>query len=357
MSYGSTKKRIFFLDEIRALAIILIMLVHVSATWTQNIPLNENYVIALLFQIIGRSGVPLFLMLTGALLINKDYSISEFMQKRFKRVFIPLIFWSVIYFVISFVKRDYDLIPALYAGFTAAWYVWMLLGVYLFMPIINEFVKNKGINGVEYFLGLFFIASFVYSLGIFDLTIFGPDLGYFLTPVSYTILGYYIMNKEFKISNNKLIILGLLIFISMWLSIVYLNVSGNYHFEGSNLTVFFIRGSVELNIFTILQASAIFLIIKYINSPANKGIFHRISLLLKKRYPKKITSNISKYSYGMYLSHLPLIWLLFENSSFLIKHSPLKWIPFLTIIVLIISFFIVWILDKIPYLKEVSGAH
>jgi surface polysaccharide O-acyltransferase-like enzyme len=351
------KKRIFFLDELRALAIIFIMLVHISATWTQNLPLNENYVIALLFQIIGRSGVPLFLMITGTLLINKNYEISEFMKKRFTRVFAPLIFWSVIYFFIYFIRGNYHLIPTLYSGFTAAWYVWMLLGVYLFMPIINEFVKNKGIGGVEYFLGLFFIASFVYSLGIYNFNIFGPDLGYFLTPISYTILGYYLTNKEFKISNNKLVILGLLIFVSMCLSVAYLNVGGNYHFEGSYLSVFFIRGIVELNIFTILQASSIFLIIKYINSPETIGIFHKLSLLFKKRYPKKITSNISKYSYGMYLSHLPIIWFLFTNYGFFIKHSPLKWIPVLTIIVAIISFFIVWILNKIPYLKEVSGAH
>lgn len=35
---------------------------------------------------------------------------------------------------------------------TSRWYVWMILGVYLAMPIINDFVKNRGLKGVEYFL-------------------------------------------------------------------------------------------------------------------------------------------------------------------------------------------------------------
>lgn len=40
-------------------------------------------------------------MISGALLINKDYSISAFIRKKFNRIFIPYIFWAVILVLFS----------------------------------------------------------------------------------------------------------------------------------------------------------------------------------------------------------------------------------------------------------------
>jgi surface polysaccharide O-acyltransferase-like enzyme len=40
-------------------------------------------------------------MVSGALLLNKKYEFNYFFKKRFNRVVIPLIFWSIIYVLFS----------------------------------------------------------------------------------------------------------------------------------------------------------------------------------------------------------------------------------------------------------------
>ena len=92
------KDRIFYLDEIRALAILLVLLAHTI----QNFPVQVDYLASptlLSYLTISRMGVPLFFMLSGALLIGKDYTLSEFFKKRFTRVLIPAVFWYIIMFL------------------------------------------------------------------------------------------------------------------------------------------------------------------------------------------------------------------------------------------------------------------
>ena len=76
------KDRIFYFDEIRAFAILLVLLAHTI----KNFPVNVNYLASptlLSYLTVSRMGVPLFFMLSGALLLGKNYSISSFFKKRF----------------------------------------------------------------------------------------------------------------------------------------------------------------------------------------------------------------------------------------------------------------------------------
>ena len=41
------------------------------------------------------------------------------------------------------------------------WYFWMVIGVFLAIPVINEFIKNKKIEGAKYFTSIFIISSIV----------------------------------------------------------------------------------------------------------------------------------------------------------------------------------------------------
>ena len=54
------------------------------------------------YQSFGRLGVPLFIMLTGALLLSPSKTnedLGTFFKKRFSRIGLPCLFWGVIYFI------------------------------------------------------------------------------------------------------------------------------------------------------------------------------------------------------------------------------------------------------------------
>jgi surface polysaccharide O-acyltransferase-like enzyme len=90
-------------DLIRVIAIIGVILLHASNDLTSQItslPILRWWMVDI-YQSVGRMGVPLFLMLSGVLLLapsKKEEEISYFFKKRFIRIGLPFIFWSSIYF-------------------------------------------------------------------------------------------------------------------------------------------------------------------------------------------------------------------------------------------------------------------
>lgn len=80
MTVSKYKNRIIYLDYLRVLAILGVILNHISSYWDHTSVLNQN--IALLYNAFGRIGVPVFLMLTGVLLLNNKLPIKDFIKRR-----------------------------------------------------------------------------------------------------------------------------------------------------------------------------------------------------------------------------------------------------------------------------------
>lgn len=89
-------KRVFYYDALRSLAIFGIIACHMTANFitnTNNISIyNLDWMFLLFFNSFRQFSIPIFVMISGALLINKDYSLSTFIRKKFNRIFIPYIF-------------------------------------------------------------------------------------------------------------------------------------------------------------------------------------------------------------------------------------------------------------------------
>ena len=78
-------ERIFYLDELRAIAILLVLLAHTI----KYFPVNIDYLTSptlLSYLAISRMGVPLFFMLSGALLLNKNDSLKKSGIRRAERL-------------------------------------------------------------------------------------------------------------------------------------------------------------------------------------------------------------------------------------------------------------------------------
>ena len=188
------KERIFYLDELRALAIIFVLLAHVcrkfseysiigSWQWFCSSPLVD-------FAIMG---VPLFLMISGSLLLNKEMSLGDFLKRRFSRILIPFIPWALILpFLLLFISNNHISFSS-YINIlldNEYWFVWMLIGVYLFIPIVNSFIKEYSWKGCEYYLVIWFFYLILNTLGLFPFH--QLELSYFAGYFGYLMLGYYL---------------------------------------------------------------------------------------------------------------------------------------------------------------------
>ena len=180
------KERIFYYDALRAFAIIAVIICHLDHFFG---PLTTPTQIIgqMAFHDIGRIGVPIFLMISGALLLNRSYpSLSGFLKRRFARIVYPFIFWIII-ILGQLYCHSYNakFIWGVFIGEPSiTWYFWTLIGIYLFIPVINSFVKEYGLKGVEYFLAIWFFTMILKTFNSyplwanFDLNLFAGYIGY-----------------------------------------------------------------------------------------------------------------------------------------------------------------------------------
>lgn len=152
---GNREQRNTSFDLIRTIAIIFVICIHSMGTLNE-IPRNNitlNLIISI-YNCIIYSGVPLFVMLSGALLLEKEERVILFFRKRFQRVLIPFIIWSLIVFILQMITEKKDFQLELLEDFFSKlffdgvhgiyWYIYMLLGLYILTPVLRILLKYSG---------------------------------------------------------------------------------------------------------------------------------------------------------------------------------------------------------------------
>lgn len=351
------KKRIFYFDQIRALAIVLVVMIHVcNAFMKAHTRGSAIWMIPSFTKGFCVIAVPLFLMISGALLLNRNYELKDFLSRRFIRLILPVIFWGIIYILLKTysdasslnIMSFYDTV--LWFLNNAYWFSWMLIGVYLFIPVVNSFIKEYGLRGVEYFLVIWFIYLILYSFDIYPL--WQIDISYFAGFIGFVILGYYINNKDFNLSPKKMFIIGLVIYLTV--SLVNCHLRTTLPHPGELVE--------RQGVLAVLQSCGIFLFIKYfaIHSENNpKSFSNRIYSFFKDTVIGKLTFIISICSYGIYLTHYYFLLMgcgwINKNIFPIYSANPIKAMPIILVFVVISSTLLVLLASKIPHLKKWTG--
>ena len=156
MGVYNQSRRIFYLDLLRVIAIFAVVLSHVAVEFTKNFNISTlNWYGSVFHLDFGIIGVPIFLMISGALLLNKDYTISNFLNKRFIRILLPFVFYGLMLPIIKMKFMGYPWTITEYFElffFNQYWFVWMIIGAYLIIPILNSFIKEHELKGLEYLI-------------------------------------------------------------------------------------------------------------------------------------------------------------------------------------------------------------
>ena len=355
-------KRIFYYDVLRAIAIIGIVFCHVSVFFVTRDINSPNLYISAFFDCFKKFSIPIFVMLSGALLIGKKDTLKEMLKKRLSRVFIPFLFWVLIYIIYTSIHiyHGFNLINAIDIVFGKSgtigvhfWFVWMIIIAYAGIFIINKIIKIEETRINDFskkFIALLAVISVIY-IGICHFTSFNPygsKLIYYPSFLTYIVIGYFLATSDFlerRIDRKYLIIITAILFVGIYLWHIFCFVVPKSHMAHTFVALSY------FNLKILLMSANAFLLFKYLSKTKhfedmkNKALGHAFT-------------TISNYSYGIYLVHYLVLSDLKRNLIKVINFSnghPLIWIPVLVILTTAISLIILAIFDKIPYLDKVTG--
>lgn len=203
------KGRLQYIDLLKVLSIFAIISIHAFMVWQSAEVKNINIYA---FSSIVRFGVPVFVMISGALLLNRNIELGLFLKKKVKRLVLPFIFYYILtaIFIVFVLNSTHNQVENIFAF---RWYFWMILGVFLSIPIINKFIQYSKIREIEYFILIFILASFFYQLTFYFKIEQYLNLNLFLFPFGYLVLGYYLSKKEFNLSPNVIVTISIALFL------------------------------------------------------------------------------------------------------------------------------------------------
>lgn len=341
-------------DTLRSLAMIGVIIIHISSPL-----LNMVYGRNMPFWWIGnvldsavRFAVPLFLMLSGTTLLGKEYKLGEFYKKRVLRVLVPFLFWMIVYWIyrwttLSPKMQPHDISNVLKWGADLFlkegiskhfWYIYMILFIYLFVPFLGKGLRKLNLSVISNLLLLWAAMTFVLKSIPLNMYNWSGNyatkfLGYFLYS-GYLVLGYYLYKLPVNLS--KIRIGAAFIFL---VSVVVLSVSTFFFSREAHKPDLSMYSYLSIN--TIIQSIAVYLWMKDLN--------------FKSKVINWSKKTISNYSYGIYLVHVMIIGILFDNGIYWKIAHPLISLPLLTLLVLVCSLGIICLLRKIPFLNYISG--
>lgn len=350
MNKECTNYRVEYLDILRTIATVAVVMIHVVARgWYENDLITFEWQFYNLFYGILRWAVPVFVMISGALFLGgEEKSLRKLYGKNIVKIVIAFCFWSAMYVAIYFEECGYGFGTALsifLKGHYHMWFLFMIAGLYMLVPILRKVTESEDLTKYTVVLLMIFSILIPFLLNSFSVKFDGigsviddvlervdylTSLGY----VFYFLMGYYLDKRETSEKVTKFIyILGIIgffltIFLTNWISRLYQMPDERF---GDYLS---------LNV--MLESIFVFVFVK-IN-------YKRFNLGEKK---KMFVQKLSKYSFGTYLVHALVLDLVSRIAeATIIMENPFLHIPIVTIVVVTISYMISAILNKIPIVNK-----
>ena len=233
----TTKQRIIYLDFLKVIAIFLMVANHCVDNVTpaeRALPWYNLW--GSVYNSFTRPAIPLFMMVTGILLLPTKMDMGSFYKKRLSRVLIPFLVWSVLYNLFPwftgllncdpetihvFFKwadtsqafgdalRNILMIPFNFSAFAVQmWYVYLLIGIYLYIPVFSAWVEKSDKRSQRIFLAIWAVSLFVpYLRNYLTENLFGEcswnEFGlfyYFAGFSGYMLLGYHLVKYPLQMS-------------------------------------------------------------------------------------------------------------------------------------------------------------
>ena len=276
-------------DLLRAISCISIVLLHVASLYTEH----ENVIAAHtaaefsfsdFFQIITRTAVPCFVMLSGAFMLGKKkLDISGFYKNSFLKLGIPTILFSLIYIFVRVISKDSIKTIALDtlngSPIGHMWYMFMLVGLYAVYPMILYFKNSVSKKTFAVYTAIALVLSSVvhYTCQLIWPVMFMEYIGYFMA-------GYLIRTSAGRIRIKPLVSLSVS---AAFLLLTYLLNELSFY------NGYYISGLYRHPDFPTVIIASLFCFLAFAK--------------MKTTRPGRLTGVVVKYSMLIYLVH-PLVY-------------------------------------------------
>ena len=162
------KNREVWIDALRVTAIFLVMMTHSSEPFylggEGSLILTRSDAIWLsVLNVIPRACVALFIIASSYLQFPLHYSTGEFFKRRAVRVLVPFAFWTIVYALVwgEPVQNFKDLLLNFNYAAGHLWFVYMLIGIYLLMPLLSPWAAKVGKKELQFYLLLCFVTTLI----------------------------------------------------------------------------------------------------------------------------------------------------------------------------------------------------
>lgn len=341
------REREYGFDIIRLIATLLVIVIHISNNYCRYLPsVNSlSFTGAAIFNSLGRVSVPLFFMISGALMLHKDIDSKKLLKKVIHFLEI-LVFWTIVYIFFDIYFMHYTFTTEQY--FTLIfdnlkphlWFMYAIIALYLISPFARILVANMTLNQKRYFtyLWLFFCGGSKALRIVFDWFEITTTLEYEVPLVQGTYyLGYFILGSLLyeEIKNGRRIN-RLLAALSFILSVAV--ISAGTILYSRHTGKFYSQFLSYRNLPELMASLALYILVLEFPRPS-------------KEFTKRFLAYVSPKLFGIYLTHI--IWFDLMVTRLNVR-SVISFIgiPMYTLAIAIISFVTVLIISKIPVLRK-----
>ena len=325
--------REIWIDWLRVTACFMVMMTHSSEPFYLGgegslILTKADALWVSILDVLPRACVALFIMASSYLQFPLHYTTKEFFRRRAGRILIPFAFWTVVYALVwgEPVQNFKDLLLNFNYAAGHLWYVYMMIGIYLLMPLLSPWAEKVGKKELQVYLGIWLFTTLIPLIrqwaGGAAPVIYGPSgipnaakyplwgeaswntyglFYYFSGFIGYLLLGLYFRKFVGSLSWKKtlgitvpLFLAGLSICTFGFLSRVWNDCGGAFPIEGPvGLAALWEGPWLNDTIGVALMSIGWVLLFRKITSG---GCFY-----------EKVLLPVSKASYGMYLCHMLLL--------------------------------------------------
>ncbi len=366
---NAEKENLGWIDLLRVLACFLVVVSHSSDPFIGQFGAdNSSFLTGMFTGSLVRCCVPLFVMMTGVLLLPVRTGIRPFYRKRIGRIVLPLAFWSVAlpllyYFYLSFgvptsnpmvdmeshtlgatipkmwtwiLNFNFDTIPL--------WYLYMLIGLYLAMPIVSAWLEKAEKRDVRLVLCLWGVSLFLpyikmaapalgYTGNYGSMEILGAcdwnpagTFYYFSGFLGYTVLAYYLVRYPLQWSWRKTLWICLPMFLAGYAITSGGYLLTNHYFPGDYAKLEVIWNMAGINVF--MMTFPVFVIVQKMKIPSSAGL-----------------SRLAGLTFGVYLCHFFFVQVAYDLFDFPQIPAIVRLLG-MAVVAFGISLALVWLMDR-----------
>ena len=374
MEYGR-QNNIGWVDLLRVLACFMVVFSHSCDAFVAQFDADRaSFLTGVFGGSLMRASVPLFVMMTGVLLlpVGQGYDLVSFYRKRIGRILPPLVFWSVAlpllmyayfnyinpstcnpqvavggYTVQQLVQRIYTFVFNFNFDTTPLWYLYMLIGLYLLMPVLNAWLMQASQRELKVVLGLWVVSLFLpylkmlapvlgyqgnYGnmelLGMCDWNIYGTFY-YFSGFVGYLVLAYYLKRYPLQWRWSKMLAIMIPLFVAG-----YAITAGGYiltqeHFPGNYAYLEIVWYFNGINVF--MMTLPLFAIVQKMAVRSRRWL-----------------SRLASLAFGIYLCHFVFVFVCYDLYDMAMLPCWVR-IPCIAVTTFAIATLVAWLMSRAAF--------